>query len=60
MLTQKMFTQQIFTQKKFHTKRFSHNFFFFTESLSFVDLRWAQLYVSLAWFIKHPYDTLNL
>ena len=48
MFTQKMFTQQIFTQKNFHTKKFSHKFFF-TESvrLSFVDLRWAQLYVSL-------------
>ena len=48
MFTQKMFTQQIFTQKNFHTKKFSHKFFF-TESvrLSFVNLRWAQLYVSL-------------
>ena len=41
MFTQKMFTQQIFTQKNFRTN------FFFTESLSCVDLRWAQLYVSL-------------
>ena len=47
-----MFTQQIFTQKKFHTKKFSQKFFF-TESvrLSFVDLRWAQLYVSLVVFL---------
>ena len=43
MFTQKMFIQQIFTQKFFHTNKF------FTESvrLSFVNLRWAQLYVSL-------------
>ena len=38
-----MFTQNFFTQKFFRTNKF------FTESvrLSFVDLRWAQLYVSL-------------
>ena len=43
-----MFTQQIFTQKNFHTNFFRPNKFF-TESVrySFVDLRWAQLYVSL-------------
>ena len=48
MFTQKMFIQQIFTQKNFHTKLFRIKKFF-TESvrLSFVDLRWAQLYVSL-------------
>ena len=43
MFTQQIFTQKIFTQKFFLTNKF------FTESvrLSFVDLRWAQLYVSL-------------
>ena len=45
MFTKKMFTQQIFTQTNFR------KIFFFTESvrLSFVDLRWAQLYVSLVY-----------
>ena len=56
MFTQQIFTQQIFTQKNFHTKKFRTKFFF-TESvrLSFVDLRWAQLYISLVlhyyWYI---------
>ena len=46
MFTQQIFPQKIFTQKNFRKKNF------FTESvrLSFVDLRWAQLYVSLVLF----------
>ena len=42
--------KKIFTQTNFRTK------FFFTESvrLSFVDLRWAQLYVSLVSVHHHP------
>ena len=53
MFTQKMFTQQIFAQKNYHTKKFCKKKFF-TESvrLSFVDLRWAQLYVSLVCFVN--------
>ena len=42
-----MFIQQIFTQKNFHTKIFSHRQITESLRLSFVDLRWAQLYVSL-------------
>ena len=53
-----MFTQQIFTQTNFR------KLFFFTESvrLSFVDLRWAQLYVSLVFpcFWLLPYVIICL
>ena len=49
MFTQKVFIQQIFT-KNFHTKFFSHKqIFHWICRLSFVDLRWAQLYVSLVY-----------
>ena len=43
----KNFHPKIFTQKNFHPKNFHPKMFTQIVRLSFVDLRWAQLYVSL-------------
>ena len=56
----KMFTKNNFHQKNFHPKKFSPKKIFtqkiFTQivRLSFVDLRWAQLYVSLVFTVVLP------
>ena len=47
IFTQKKFAQKIFTQKNFTQKIFNQKIFTQIVRLSFVDLRWAQLYVSL-------------